>query len=90
MIEFRDFAPRILTNAGDYIPQFESLEQSVREANDWINTQRIDVLNVETVVLPSFSSRIQGNPEDAYTYVNLGNYWFGCRQFVRVWYRAEA
>jgi hypothetical protein len=47
------------------------------------------VVNVETVVLPSFSLRVKGGPADSVTYVDLGNSWFATRQFIRVWYRTR-
>lgn len=90
MIGFRDFAPRQFSPPKHgSLGTFESFEQVVASANAWIGAEQVEVVNVETVVLPYYS---HAEPPEAGTqapcaYVNLGNYWFASLQFVRVWYR---
>ena len=89
MIEFKDFVPKMIAapklfKAGEY----ESLESALAAANDWIEKETIQVLNLETVVLPNIWNRF----EDGTTDVALGtsgempSHW---HQFIRCWYRSN-
>jgi hypothetical protein len=89
MLAFRDFAPRNQAppswrqGAGAW----ESLEAALAAANTWIESEHVEVVNVETVVLPCHvdTPAFQGTTEPA-AVVN-GQHWWICKQFVRVWYR---
>jgi hypothetical protein len=94
LIQYKDFAPRInergpFGGASDYEP----FSEVVSAANQWIESRTIQVINVETVVLPD---RIEGTSDDVYgvktsnafhpVMISQGltiNYF----QCVRVWYR---
>jgi len=87
MIQFKDFVPRMIAppqlfKAGEY----ESFEEALAAANQWIAENNVQLLNVETVVLPNIWSRF----EDGSTDVALGSsgdmvsHW---HQFIRCWYR---
>jgi hypothetical protein len=53
MIAFRDFPPKQLTpHTWPSYGTFGSFEEAVQAANDWIATEHIDVVNVETVLVP--------------------------------------
>ncbi|MFL5341157.1 MAG: hypothetical protein ACJ8F7_13500 [Gemmataceae bacterium] len=92
MIAYRDFAPKELS-ATTWLsdPTFESFDQAIVAANEWIAAEQVDVVNMETVVLPLYSRA--GKPVSgtnvAYVPVRQGDFWFGCVQFVRVWYRVR-
>src|SRR5262249_25407554 len=68
---------------------FESFEQAVRAANDWIAAERVDVVNVETVLLPVKWDAERSDAKTTPPFVNvyLTNRDFNCLHFVRVWYR---
>jgi hypothetical protein len=90
VIGYRDFAPRQLAPPRRFDSgAFESFDQAVQAANDWISAERIEVVNVETVVLPLYSRA--ASPEAGTVapcvFVQIGSYWFACLQFIRVWYR---
>ena len=53
MIKYQDFAPRI-TKRGTFLgaAEYESFSDVVSVANQWIGNSAIQVMNVETVVLP--------------------------------------
>lgn len=85
MIQFRDFAPALL-KAGWFTNKYESLRQSVDDANAWIAKGGIDVVNVETVVLPNIWDEGENGTKDVEltTANNTSPTW---HQFIRVWYR---
>ncbi|WP_416674967.1 hypothetical protein [Egbenema bharatensis] len=94
MIQCKDFAPRI-TERGPFgePSEYESFSEVVSAVNQWIESTTIQVINVETVVLPD---RIEGTSDDVYGLTTnnafhpvtisqgLAINYFQC---VRVWYR---
>ena len=94
MIQFKDFAPRI-TDRGPFggPSEYESFSEVVSAANQWIENTTIQVINVETVVLPD---RIEGTSDGVYG-VTTSNAFYPVMisqglainyfQCVRVWYR---
>jgi hypothetical protein len=94
MIQCKDFAPRI-TERGPFggASDYESFSEVVSAANQWIESTTIQVINVETVVLPD---RIEGTSDDVYGMKVSNGYYpvmitqgitINCFQCVRVWYR---
>jgi hypothetical protein len=94
MINCKDFAPRI-TKRGPFggPSEYEFFSEVVSTVNQWIEDRMIQVINVETVVLPD---RIEGTSDDVYGLtVNNGFYpvtisqglTINCFQCVRVWYK---
>jgi hypothetical protein len=88
VITYRDFAPQ-QTAPGGLLkrPEFESLDQAVAEANAWIDSNRVEVVNIETVVLPNVWSPYEEGTEDA-NIMTRGDFATAWNQFVRVWYTA--
>ncbi|MEO8497073.1 MAG: hypothetical protein ABI614_18530 [Planctomycetota bacterium] len=89
MIQFRDFVPEMLSapalfKAGEY----ESMAAALTAANAWIKANDIQIVNVETVVLPNIWSRYEEGTADVAlgTSGEMPSHW---HQFVRVWYQAE-
>jgi hypothetical protein len=94
MIQCKDFAPRI-TERGPFggPAEYESFSEVVSEVNQWIASTTIQVINVETVVLPD---RIEGTSDDVYGLTTSNAFHpvmisqglaINCFQCVRVWYR---
>jgi len=95
MIKYKDFAPRI-TERGPFggPAEYESFSEVVSAANQWIESTTIQVINVETVVLPDWS--IESTSDDVYG-VTTSNAFYPVMisqglpikyfQCVRVWYR---
>jgi hypothetical protein len=86
VITYRDFAPQ-QTAPGGLLkrPEFESLDRAVAEANAWIDSNRVEVVNIETVVLPNVWSPFEEGTEDA-DIMTRGDFATAWNQFVRVWY----
>ncbi len=89
MLSFTDFLPARL-DPGDRRLRvgFSSLSTSVAAANEWLHENPdVEVINVETVVLPNmYQSREQGSTDAALQL--RGQRGDVMYQFVRVWYRS--
>ena len=94
MIQCKDFAPRI-TERGpfDGASDYESFSDVVSTVNQWIESTTIQVINVETVVLPDL---IEGTSDGVYGVTTSNAFYpvmisqglaINCFQCVRVWYR---
>jgi hypothetical protein len=88
LLKFKDFVPKqigknIWTGRGSY----RSLVDSLREANQWIlRHPGVNVINVETVVLPGIHSDKEEGSEDPELLVSTGGMPQSWHQFIRVWY----
>ncbi|MBD1919399.1 hypothetical protein [Leptolyngbya sp. SLC-A1] len=64
MIQCKDFAPRIIERRPfGGASEYESFSEVVSAVNRWIESTTIQVINVETVVLPD---RIEGTSDGDY------------------------
>jgi hypothetical protein len=89
MISYRDFAPQRIKRGLLRSDDYENFDAAVSAANSWIAVDSIDVIDVETVVLPNISEEgsqgtSDGRVETAEAMTSV-NEWY---QFVRVWYRS--
>lgn len=83
MYHFKDFAPQVVKK-GFFKTEYESFKEVLATANAWIRDHNIEVLNIETVVLPNMWREV-GQTRICTISVALGNsYWY---QFLRVWYK---
>jgi hypothetical protein len=82
MIKYRDFAPTPEELGLLGKPPVSSFDTAVEQANQWIEAFDVDVLNIETVLLPNV------HEDDTTDQAELehGPYWV---QIVRVWHRDE-
>ncbi|HEV7280139.1 MAG TPA: hypothetical protein VGN57_08005 [Pirellulaceae bacterium] len=90
MIWFRDFVPQILQQPGFFEPgRYQSFEEALDLANQWIEATGVEVVNVETVVLPNIWSQYEEGSTDTAlpTSGEMASEW---HQFIRVWYRADS
>ena len=88
MIAFIDFVPEVKQEARLFrAATMESLQSSLERANKWIVENNIQVLNVETVLMPNIHNRHEEGSQDTNlaTPGELYSHWY---QFIRVWYRA--
>jgi hypothetical protein len=90
MIAYLDFLPRQTKPAGFLSPaEHEPFDAAVEAANAWLRQHQVQVINIETVVLPNIFSKFEEGSADS----SLGtsgespSHW---HQFVRVWYRTDA
>lgn len=87
MIDFRDFGPLQKRAAGFLkLAEFEDLRTALDQANAWIEAEGIDLLRIETVVLPNLHSPHARGSQDPELGVSgdSSSAWY---QFFRVWYR---
>ena len=90
MLAFKDFVPRQLRAPrlgfssealqGDY----ETLDAALTAANAWLREAGVEVVNVETVVLPNLWSSYEHGSADPALGSTGSPIW---NQFIRVWYR---
>ncbi len=85
MINFKDFAPKI-KKQGIFKTYFEALGEALVAANKWIDAGRINVVNIETVVLPEIWSEDGTTDVDLRTSGEMSSSW---HQFIRVWYKGD-
>lgn len=87
MIQFKDFVPRMLGQAGFLgEPEFETLRDALDGCNAWLDANRdVRVLNVETVVLPHVHHPLEEGSQDVNIRQNE-DYTTAWNQFVRVWF----
>jgi hypothetical protein len=83
-IAFKDFFPTVL-RAGFLSSDYEPFSAVVNRANAWIATSGVQVLNVETLVLPNISDEAETQQTNIRTSGEMSSYW---RQVLRVWYEA--
>jgi hypothetical protein len=86
MIRFKDFVPRMLAEPGLFkAGEYQSMDEALAAANDWIKENEINVTNVETVVLPNIWSRWEEGSTDTAlgTSGDSPSRW---HQIIRVWY----
>ena len=88
MIHFQDFVPKMLSSPGIFKPgEYESFDAALMAANQWIQASGIDVMHIETVVLPNIWSRWEEGSKDVAigSSGDMVSHW---HQFIRVWFRA--
>jgi hypothetical protein len=83
-IAFKDFFPTVL-RAGFLSSDYEPFSAVVGRANEWIATSGVQVLNVESLVLPNVSNEDEAQQTNIRTSGEMSSYW---RQILRVWYEA--
>jgi len=85
MIEFKDFAPQI-KKKGFFYFVFQTFEEALSAANEWIAGNQIDVVTIETVVLPEIWSEDGTTDTDLTTSGEMMSSWY---QFIRIWYSSK-
>jgi len=83
-IAFKDFFPVVL-RSGFLSNEYEKFPALVDRANGWIASSGVQVLNVETLVLPNVSDEDDAQNTNIRTSGEMSSYW---RQILRVWYEA--
>ena len=83
-IAFKDFFPTV-QRAGFLSSDYEPFSAVVDRANEWITASGVQVLNVESLVLPNVSNEAGAQLTNIRTSGEVSSYW---RQILRVWYEA--
>ncbi len=88
MLKYRDFVPRQLKAPGIFDQgEHESFDDAILAANEWLVTNSIKVISLETVVLPNIWSRWEDGSADAS--IGTGDSPSRWHQFLRCWYQDE-
>lgn len=86
MLGFKDFYPKIEEKGGFFSrDKWQPLNAALEETNAWLAETQVQVLNVETVLLPNVWNDDEDGPQDAElrTAGEHSSYW---HQIIRVWY----
>ena len=90
MIQFKDFVPQVTDGGGFFrMPTIEEFSMALERANEWIAQDNVDVVNIETVLLPNMHNHGEEGSIDVHlgTSGEMSSIW---HQFIRVWYRASS
>ncbi len=87
MVQKIDFTPQITKKGGMFSStEVEKFSDIVHQLNDWIAETKVEIINIETVVLPNIHDKDEEGSDD--TMLTLGGQsnssWY---QFIRVWYK---
>ncbi|WP_157644039.1 hypothetical protein [Burkholderia ubonensis] len=85
-MKFKDFTRKQTGSSFWSGDSFESLEDTVQAVSAWIDEYGIQVINIETVVMPSPVFR-DGEIDTNAVPDAGGKYSSSWHQFIRVWYR---
>jgi hypothetical protein len=86
MLRHRDFVPRMLREAFLLTPaEYESFEDAEAAANTWMEQEKMEIVSIETVVLPNLWKEEGSDDPALRTAGDFAAHW---HQFIRVWYRA--
>ncbi len=80
MIDQKDFVPKTISTHWLKGVSTESFDSAVEAAGHWIDSEKIDVINIETVVLPMDAADNSEMP-------SIPGIAGSLRQFIRVWFR---
>ncbi len=86
LLHYKDFFPAVL-KSGFFSTEYEALPATVARASQWACEFDIQVINVETVVLPNIESEENASQVGVRTSGDRSSYWY---QIVRVWYKSSA
>ena len=91
MIAFKDFVPTDITPMLALSRRHETLTDVLARANAWIAEHSLQIVNVETVVLPPGSAAQNDASFRDNVQYDFGRFEVGGQrvQIVRVWYRAS-
>ena len=91
MIRFQDFAPKQTGTTKVLIfssAVYEDFAAAATAASAWITRYEIDLINIETVVLPNMHRHPEEGTVDGSLH-SSGDHSTRWHQFVRVWYRFD-
>jgi hypothetical protein len=80
-IHFKDFVPNVNAN-GLFLQEYESIEETLLRVNRWITQHNVEVLNIETVLVPTTLCKDQ-DTNSKYNSWQVGS--ISC-QVIRVWH----
>lgn len=87
VIKYRDFLPQERPRGGLFGGvDFSDFDTCVAAMNTWLAESSVDVIRIETVVLPNIHSVEEEGTTDTELHASAHTMWY---QFLRLWYREE-
>lgn len=83
-LNYKDFFPVVL-QSGFFSTEHEALPATVARASQWATVSGVEVINVETVVLPNIQNVEDASQVGIRTSGKISSHWY---QIVRVWYKS--
>ncbi|MBB5208171.1 hypothetical protein [Chiayiivirga flava] len=92
MFAYRDFVPQDATRTFALTRRIEPMSAVLARAQQWVASENIDVINVETVLLPEGAVGERSGSDPQFTdnmQVSIGMFEVGTQrvQVIRVWFR---
>jgi hypothetical protein len=88
VIRYKDFAPKVIRRRPlKGVIEIESFSEVVSAANQWIENRLVQVMNVETVVLPLDHTESDNTNSGMHRVTQALSSPIKSYQFVRVWYK---
>ena len=86
MIKCRDFAPKEVAGACFFKDaEYQTFEDSLNAANEWLSEAKVEIVQLETVVLPNmWAAAEDGTTDGSVATSGPADSW---HQFLRVWYK---
>ncbi len=81
-LNYRDFFPEVL-KSGFFSTEHEELSATVARASKWAEESGVQVVNVETVVLPNVHGVEDASQVGIRTSGEISSHWY---QIIRIWY----
>jgi adenine C2-methylase RlmN of 23S rRNA A2503 and tRNA A37 len=87
MIQVKDFVPEKSKGSLFKSGKIQQFDEVLKEMNNWIETNNIDVVSIETVLLPNIHDSQEEGSQDTelFTGGESSSHWY---QLMRVWYKA--
>ncbi|MBK1831187.1 hypothetical protein JIN77_10645 [Verrucomicrobiaceae bacterium R5-34] len=89
MIYFKDFRPAITGQEKVLfmtVSNYDGISEVMPKVNEWVARNKIEPINIETVVLPNIDLEEGSNDSHLRASGEMSTHWF---QVVRVWYQVE-
>ncbi|HYF62678.1 MAG TPA: hypothetical protein VD886_07675 [Herpetosiphonaceae bacterium] len=83
MLTFKDFMPEVQKKILGFPTDYESIHEVLTRVKRWIEREQIQIINVETLLLPSMPS---GADEAAPARMTAASNSMGTFQVIRVWH----
>ncbi|HEX8250474.1 MAG TPA: hypothetical protein VF599_20030 [Pyrinomonadaceae bacterium] len=81
-IRYKDFLPEI-KEEGFFSNEYATLDETLYKVNEWIAGETVNVINIETVVLPNMADPAEAEAAESFSSGEHSTSW---SQFIRVWY----
>ena len=87
MLKMKDFLPQPDKPPALFSKQiYETLEDTVAAAGEWLKTSGVKLVQIETVIVPNLRKEDRSQAARFSVSYSIDSQWY---QFIRVWYEEE-